>query len=205
MTENNIKDSLTSQETFFSADDTAMMRRYFAFTPESFSWPRAVARFYKVSPQQFYEDLQRVRKDIPKPFIAKYHSIRLPERATRDAAGYDFFMPLSIELMPGMEAHFPTGIRCQITPGWFLMLAPRSGLGFKYYLHMANTVGVIDSEYYASDNEGHIMCKMRNDGHDTVLLLEGHRYMQGIFVQHGITDNDNATKKRNGGFGSTGE
>ena len=163
-----------------------------------------IAKFERVSKYQFFKDLKRVSNEIPKPFTARYQNISLPERATRDAAGYDFFLPLNIVLNPGDEAHFPTGIRCQISPGWFLMLAPRSGLGFKYYLRIANTVGVIDSEYYRSDNEGHIMCKMRNDGDKQILLEEGNRYMQGIFLPHGVTVDDNTTTMRNGGFGSTG-
>ena len=81
----------------------------------------------------------------------------------------------------------------------------RSGLGFKYRLQLNNTVGIIDSDYYFSDNEGHIFAKLTNDGKEqkTVEVVQGQGFMQGIFVPFGITVDDDATAIRNGGFGST--
>ena len=86
-----------------------------------------------------------------------------------------------------------------------LMLFPRSGLGFKYRLQLNNTVGVIDSDYAYSDNEGHIFVKLTNDSNEgkIVELLEGTGFAQGIFLPYGITVDDAAEGKRNGGFGST--
>ena len=78
---------------------------------------------------------------------------------------------------------------------------PRSGLGFKYRLQLNNTVGIIDSDYYYSDNEGHIFSKITNDSNEEKTAGEG--FMQGIFVEYGITLDDDATEVRNGGFGST--
>ena len=99
----------------------------------------------------------------------------------------------------------PTGIRVKIDDGWVLQCYPRSGLGFKYRMQLDNTVGIIDSDYYNSDNEGHIMAKLTNDGNEgkTIDIEEGKGYMQGIFVQYGITEDDDTTVIRNGGFGST--
>jgi dUTP pyrophosphatase len=71
-------------------------------------------------------------------------------------------------------------------------------------LRLANTVGIIDSDYYFSDNEGHIMAKIAVEGDQPVLLKVGERFMQGIFIPYGITYTDKATEVRNGGFGSTG-
>lgn len=89
--------------------------------------------------------------------------------------------------------------------GWVLKVYPRSGLGFKYRLQLDNTVGVIDGDYYYSDNEGHIFLKMTNDGKERTLTVNvWDRVAQGIFVPYGITYDDNATGVRNGGFGSTG-
>ena len=70
---------------------------------------------------------------------------------------------------------------------------------------LANGVGIIDSDYYNSDNEGHIMAKLTNDGNEgkTIDIEEGKGYMQGIFVPYGITEDDDAIGIRNGGFGST--
>ena len=88
---------------------------------------------------------------------------------------------------------------------WVLKLYPRSGLGFKYRLQLNNTVGIIDSDYYYSDNEGHIFAKITNDSNEnrTVNINAGEGFMQGIFIQYGITLDDDVTELRNGGFGST--
>lgn len=88
---------------------------------------------------------------------------------------------------------------------WVLMIYPRSGLGFKYRLQLNNTVGVIDSDYFYSDNEGHIFIKMTNDTNEnkTVEVLPGQGIAQGIFMQYGLVEDDDANEIRNGGFGST--
>ena len=87
-----------------------------------------------------------------------------------------------------------------------LHLYPRSGLGFKYRLQLNNTVGIIDSDYYNSDNEGHIFAKITNDSNEgkTLELKAGEGFMQGIFLEYGITQDDEADGVRTGGFGSTG-
>ena len=86
-----------------------------------------------------------------------------------------------------------------------LQIYPRSGLGFKYRLQMNNTVGIIDSDYFFSDNEGHIFMKITNDSNEgnTVEVAAGTGFAQGIFMQYGITEDDDAEGIRNGGFGST--
>lgn len=83
---------------------------------------------------------------------------------------------------------------------------PRSGLGFKYRLQLNNTMGVIDSDYYDSDNEGHIFAKITNDSNEgkTIEIKAGDGFMQGIFIPFGITYTDDEGGIRNGGFGSTG-
>ena len=98
-----------------------------------------------------------------------------------------------------------TGIRARIDEGWVLTLYPRSGLGFRYRLQLNNTVGVIDSDYYGSDNEGHIQAKITNDSREgkELKLEAGTGFMQGIFLEYGITEDDDADEIRNGGFGST--
>ena len=88
---------------------------------------------------------------------------------------------------------------------WVLKIYPRSGLGFKYRLQLNNTVGIIDSDYYNSDNEGHIFIKITNDSREgkTVQVQENTGFAQGIFLEYGITVDDDATAVRNGGMGST--
>jgi dUTP pyrophosphatase len=74
-----------------------------------------------------------------------------------------------------------------------LKLYPRSGLGFKYKLHLNNTVGIIDSDYNDSDNEGHIFVKLVNDSGDKILIVgSGESVVQGIFIPYGITVDDDA-------------
>lgn len=167
---------------------------------------RRIAKFHKVSFAQFAEgwrDLfpQAAEKEIKEV----YESIRMPRRATTGSAGYDFFTPMDITLLPGETIKIPTGIRAEMEVDWVLKLYPRSGLGFKYRLQLNNTVGIIDSDYFYSDNEGHIFAKITNDSKEnkTVTLKAGEGFMQGIFVEYGITVDDDATEKRNGGLGST--
>ncbi len=134
-----------------------------------------------------------------------YASLKLPERATKGSAGYDFYAPFAFSLPPGSTMKIPTGIRVKMDEDWVLQLYPRSGLGFKYRLQMNNTVGIIDSDYFYSDNEGHIFAKITNDSNEgkTLEIGAGTGFMQGIFVQYGITVDDAAEGIRNGGFGST--
>lgn len=143
---------------------------------------------------------------MPKDQIEKiYNNIKLPERATRGSAGYDFFAPLSLSIAPGRTVKVPTGIRVEMQENWVLKCYPRSGLGFKYRLQLNNTVGIIDSDYFYSDNEGHIFAKITNDTNEgkTVKISSGEGFMQGIFVEYGITTDDDVESVRNGGFGST--
>ena len=130
---------------------------------------------------------------------------RLPKRATAGSAGYDFFAPAEFTLKPGETVKIPTGIRVEMQPEWVLKCYPRSGLGFKYRLQLNNTVGIIDSDYFYSDNEGHIFSKITNDSNEnkTLTIPADTGFMQGIFVEYGITVDDDATEIRNGGFGST--
>ena len=147
----------------------------------------------------FFTDIDKIKKT--------YESIKLPKRATAGSAGYDFYSTLDFELKPNETIMIPTGIRTKIDNSWVLCLYPRSGLGFKFRLQLNNTVGIIDSDYYNSDNEGHIFIKITNDTNTgkTVSLKQGDAFAQGIFVQYGITVDDDATGVRNGGFGSTGK
>lgn len=167
---------------------------------------KRVAQFFKVSFRNFAE---AVKGDFPRfsdtDIQAIYEKIKLPGRATRGSAGYDFFAPFSFTLAPGETIKIPTGIRVRIDEDWVLKLYPRSGLGFKYRLQMNNTVGIIDSDYFNSDNEGHIFIKMTNATNEgkTVEVDQGMGFAQGIFIEYGITVDDEASGIRNGGLGST--
>lgn len=165
-----------------------------------------IAKFEKVSLEQFREGWTDTFGPADEGVIEQiYEQIRIPRRATVGSAGYDFFAPAEFTLAPGETIKIPTGIRVRMEPEWVLKCYPRSGLGFKYRLQLNNTVGIIDSDYYYSDNEGHIFAKLTNDTNEgkTVEISAGSGFMQGIFVEYGITVDDDAAEIRNGGFGST--
>ena len=156
----------------------------------------SIARFLRVSQAQY--------ASAALPDALPVDGIPLPRRATAGSAGYDFICPAEVTLAPGEAVTVPTGIRCEMQPGWVLMLFPRSGLGFKYQLRLANTVGVIDSDYFHADNEGHIMVRIVNGGQKAVTIGRGERFCQGVFLPHGIAEEDAVLTDRSGGFGSTG-
>lgn len=167
---------------------------------------KKIAKFYKVSYEQFLEGWKDTFPETTEEKVKEiYEQIRLPKRATAGSAGYDFFSPVDFTVAPGQGIKIPTGIRVEMEPEWVLKCYPRSGLGFKYRLQLNNTVGIIDSDYFYSDNEGHIFAKLTNDSREnkTLELKAGEGFMQGIFVEYGITVDDDATAIRNGGFGST--
>ena len=169
---------------------------------EALSMPR-IARFEKVSEARFCQDFADCF-GAAADGAASYAALQLPCRATRGSAGYDFYAPAAFSLAPGESIKIPTGIRAFMQPGWVLQLFPRSGLGFRYRLQLNNTVGIIDEDYYYSDNEGHILCKLTNCGDKPLSVEAGSGFAQGIFLPFGITEDDSQTAARNGGFGSTG-
>lgn len=166
-----------------------------------------VAKFYKVSLEQFVQDwIDTFGNTYTEEEIVNiYDNIKLPKRATSGSAGYDFYTPIDIILPANQTLKFPTGIRCEMYDNWVLKIYPRSGLGFKYRMQLNNTVGIIDSDYFYSDNEGHIMVKITNDTNEgkNIIVEAGDGFMQGVFVEYGITMDDDADGVRNGGFGST--
>ena len=167
---------------------------------------KRIAKFHKVSAERFMADWKDTFPETAEETIADiYNKIKLPVRATAGSAGYDFFSPVDIPLNPGETVKIPTGIRVEMEQDWVLKCYPRSGLGFKYRLQLNNTVGIIDSDYFYSDNEGHIFSKITNDSNESksVSIQAGTGFMQGIFVEYGITVDDDAQGIRNGGFGST--
>lgn len=167
---------------------------------------KRIGKFEKVSITQFIADWKDTFPEASTEEIEKiYAELILPKRATQGSAGYDFFAPVPFTLPAGKTIKIPTGIRVSMEEGWVLQCYPRSGLGFKYRLQLNNTVGIIDSDYYFSDNEGHIFAKLTNDSNEdkTLTLKQGEGFMQGIFLQFGITYEDTVTTVRNGGLGST--
>lgn len=166
-----------------------------------------IAKFEKVSLEQFKKDWLNLYPFLSENYLeAIYDKTPLPKRSTSGSAGYDFFLPHRLNLPKNESVVIPTGIKCRISEGWVLEAHPRSGHGFNYGVHLANTTGIIDSDYYCNvKNEGHIMIKLVND---SILAkdieLEQHTaFCQGIFHPFGITEDDEVEAKRTGGFGST--
>lgn len=132
--------------------------------------------------------------------------VSLPRMATSGSAGADFFTPVPIDLPAGEEVKVCTGIKAHCAPFTRLSVYPKSGLGFKYYTRLANTVGIIDADYYGNEsNDGCIFVKIRNEGKKPLHLDAGDAFCQGVFELY-IPDRDFSSSKareRKGGFGST--
>lgn len=140
--------------------------------------------------------------------ISKYAGadFPLPERQTKNAAGYDFCLPEDVILQPGVLQFVPTGVKAYMQDGEFLGMHIRSSMAAKKRLMLVNNVGIIDADYYNNpDNEGHIMLALLNTSPRPVELRKGERVAQGIFYNYLLADGDGQTGKqeRGGGFGST--
>ena len=154
---------------------------------------RNSAKFEKVS-YEIYKD--NGTREI-------YDGIKLPRRATAKSAGYDFYAPTALTVLPGETVTVATGVRVLMPDDWCLMIFPRSGLGFKYRLRLNNTVGIIDADYSDSDNEGHVFIRMTNESDKPLVIEQGSAFAQGIFTRYLLTEDDDTTTARNGGLGST--
>lgn len=157
-----------------------------------------IAKFEFVSLNEFQSHFDKDIKNI-------YDNLKLPKRATQYSAGYDFYAPYDFELKPNQSLIIPTGIKVKMDNNYFLLIAPRSGLGTKFRMQLDNTIGIIDADYYCSDNEGHIMVKISNNNFEnkTLSIQQNQAFVQGIFLKYGITIDDDTLQTRNGGFGST--
>ena len=97
-----------------------------------------------------------------------------------------------------------TGMKCKLDPGTYLELSVRSSCPLKYWLILANSVGIIDADYYNNpDNEGEIFFQMINLSPYDIQLKKGDIIGQGIIKPYLTTENDSANGQRMGGFGST--
>lgn len=165
-------------------------------------------KFEKVSLSQFERDSYKSVPELQDKDLKEiYESIHLPRRATKGSAGYDFYSPFEIHIMPGESCVIPTAIRAEMPETVVLIIVPRSGLGVRYRMQLANTIGIIDSDYYNAENEGHIMITITNDSKEDKYLhiSRGDRFVQGIFLPFLVCDGDTSSERRVGGFGSTNE
>lgn len=184
--------------------------------------------FKKVSYETFLASWQDIYDEISNEEVIRkiYDNIKLPERATSGSMGFDFYSPFDLKLLRDSSIIIPTGIKCLMKKDQGLIIAPRSGSGFKYRLGIANTIGIIDSDYYNNHtNEGHIMIKLvyNGFGFETVIktnngeiefednpksnkpyieFKSGEAIAQGFIVKYD-TFGDEVSTIRDGGMGST--
>ena len=167
--------------------------------------------FEKVSEEQFLKDMGKQlhfniedATTLSRLRMAYDMFVTPPSLATVGSAGADFVAPVSFTVPPDTVVVVPTGIRAHMPEGVFLMIAPRSSMGIKHRIRLANTIGIIDSDYYHGNNEGHIMIALENGGHEDVLVEAGDRFAQGILIPYLVANNSTTKATRDGGMGSTG-
>lgn len=146
-------------------------------------------------------------------FVSRLHDtegLKLPERSTKNSAGYDFFAighyliePYKIGDKPTMVA---TGVKAQMPKDEFLMLINRSSNPKKKNLVIPQGVGIVDADYYNNiDNEGEMFFAYYNLSNEPLVIMPNEKIGQGIFMKYYVTDDDKADGERHGGFGSTGK
>lgn len=172
---------------------------------------KTLIEFKKISWMQFLKDYrnlngwpetQEEKTKLAAELAEIYDKIQLPQRQTDGSAGYDFYLPQAVTVGK-TPVTIPTGIAVKLPKGSFLAIVPRSSLGFKHGLRLANTVGIIDSDYFFADNEGHIMCRMLAD--KQCKLNAGDRFVQGIVLPYLTGTDTPVNQDRTGGMGSTGK
>lgn len=134
-------------------------------------------------------------------------NINLPIRADKGSAGYDFYSPESVEIKPSEKATIWTDIKSYMASDEVLKVYPRSSMGIKFNVSLANTVGIIDSSYYNNpDNDGNIGICIVNNSEEVYNINEGDRIGQGIFQKYLIVDDDNVLNEgRTSGIGHSGK
>lgn len=131
-------------------------------------------------------------------------NVQLPERATMFSAGYDFRSLDDVIIKPHERATVATGVKSFMLPDEVLLLFPRSSLGIKKGVTLANGVAVIDADYYNNaKNDGHIFICLHNFSNEEQKIETGERIAQGIFQTY-RSCGDLPSNTRTGGTGSTG-
>lgn len=142
---------------------------------------------------------EEVRKDCKKYDL----ETKLPCRATKKSAGYDFYTKVSIDAEPGEVVKVWSDVKACMNDDEVLMMYVRSSMGGKWML--SNSTGVIDSDYYSNPkNDGNIGLFLKNISNEKQHIDAGDRIAQGIFIKYLVTDDDDADGERIGGHGSTG-
>ena len=129
--------------------------------------------------------------------------IKLPTRASKHSAGYDFYSPVDAIIQPNETVMIWTDVKAHMYYDNALLIIPRSSMG-KHPVMIANTVGLIDSDYYGNEStDGNIGFRLLNLGTTPYEIKAGDRIGQGIFIKYGTIKDDDTTETRTGGFGSS--
>ncbi len=144
--------------------------------------------------------------EIVKQEQIKYENskITLPNRATKNSAGYDFYSPIELTIKPHTSEIIWTNVKACFNYDEVLILAVTSGMG-KNGIMLANNIGIIDSDYYSNvGNDGNIGFRLHNFSENIYNVHVGDKIGQGLFMKFLTIDNENNIEKtRVGGFGST--
>lgn len=135
-------------------------------------------------------------------------NINIPVRKTSLSAGYDIESAEEIVIpsfrMGTKPTLIKTGLKCYMKNDEYLMLVNRSSNPVKRGLVLANSVGIIDADYYNNpDNDGHLMYAFYNYSKEDITIKKGDTIGQAIFMKYLLVDNDSSNGERKGGFGST--
>ena len=129
--------------------------------------------------------------------------IKLPTRASKHSAGYDFYSPVDAIIQPNEMVMIWTDVKAHMYYDNALIIIPRSSMG-KHPIMISNTVGLIDSDYYSNEStDGNIGFRLFNLGTTPYEIKIGDRIGQGVFLKYGTVKDDATTAERKGGFGST--
>ena len=129
----------------------------------------------------------------------------LPKRGSSESAGYDIISPVDFTVPAGGKVTIYSNVKAYMQSGEMLIALPKSSGGIKLDLMLANTVGLIDSDYYNnSSNEGNIAVCLRSLNDEDVTYKAGDGICQVIFMPFLVSDNCNTEDERIGGIGSTG-
>lgn len=167
--------------------------------------------FEKITREQWMKDmvnLEFLLEENLEKINKLYDNIKLPKRATKYSAGYDFYVSGNASLSSEGSYIVPTGIRwvCdkEEDKNKVLQIYPRSGIGFRTGVRLMNTVGIIDADYWEGNNEGHIMVKLYNPMDSPLHIKDGDAIVQGVITEyHTCDDEEEIVEKRTGGMGST--
>jgi dUTP pyrophosphatase len=130
-------------------------------------------------------------------------TIKLPTRASEHSAGYDFYSPVDATIQPNEMVMIWTDVKAHMYYDNALLTIPRSSMG-KHPIMIANTVGLIDSDYYGNEStDGNIGFRLLNLGTTPYEIKVGDRIGQGVFIKYGTVKDDYTTAQRTGGFGSS--